>query len=215
MAPSCVSGQVGARTSQQSPLRTNTDSGDALGSERWYSQRPLSCALSPGWGRRRRRQKQTTDKHNKTNHDGCTQLQSRRSTPRLKSSQAERNEQQDGLRTLSTEAAGELDVLGLDRDALGVDGGQVGVLEERDEVSLGRLLQGADGRRLEAEVGLEVLGDLAHETLEGELADQELGRLLVATDLTESDGSGPDRTQTNLISDCRVIGKGRTAGAYL
>lgn len=48
----------------------------------------------------------------------------------------------------------------LDGDALGVDGAQVGVLEEGDEVRLDRLLQGTDGGRLEAEVGLEVLGDL-------------------------------------------------------
>ena len=70
-----------------------------------------------------------------------------------------------------------------------MDGAQVGVLEERDEVGLNGLLEGADGRALEAEVALEVLGDLTDETLEGELADQELGRLLVATDLTESDGT--------------------------
>ena len=36
---------------------------------------------------------------------------------------------------------------------------------------------------------LEILSDLTDETLEGELADEELGRLLVATDLTESDGT--------------------------
>ena len=36
---------------------------------------------------------------------------------------------------------------------------------------------------------LEVLGDLTNKTLEGQLADEELGRLLVATDLTESDGT--------------------------
>jgi hypothetical protein len=71
-----------------------------------------------------------------------------------------------------------------------VDGAEVGVLEERDEVSLNGLLESADGRRLEAEIRLEVLGDLTDETLEGQLADQELGRLLVATDLTESDGTG-------------------------
>jgi len=70
-----------------------------------------------------------------------------------------------------------------------MDGAKVGVLEERDEVSLNGLLEGADGGALEAQVGLEVLCDFADETLEGELADQELGRLLVATDLTESDGS--------------------------
>ena len=40
------------------------------------------------------------------------------------------------LSTLSTDAAGELDVLGHDGDTLGVDGAQVGVLEETDEVSL-------------------------------------------------------------------------------
>jgi hypothetical protein len=79
------------------------------------------------------------------------------------------------LRALATETTGELEVLGLDGDTLGVDGGEVGVLEEGDEVGLGSLLEGHDGRRLEAEVGLEVLGDLTDETLEGELADEELG----------------------------------------
>ena len=95
-----------------------------------------------------------------------------------------------GLRTLSTDAASELDVLGHDGDTLGVDGAEVGVLEESDEVRLSGLLERHDGGRLEAEVGLEVLGDLANETLEGELADEELRRLLVATDLTQSNRSG-------------------------
>lgn len=93
------------------------------------------------------------------------------------------------LRALTTEAAGELDVLGLDGDTLGVDGAQVGVFEKGDEIGLDGLLEGTDGRRLEAEVGLEVLGDLTDQTLEGKLADQEIGGLLVATDLTESDGT--------------------------
>jgi histone H3 len=70
-----------------------------------------------------------------------------------------------------------------------VDGAEVGVLEEGDEVSLNGLLESADGRRLEAEIRLEVLGDLTNETLERELSDEELSRLLVATDLTESDGT--------------------------
>lgn len=93
------------------------------------------------------------------------------------------------LRALATETAGQLDVLGLDGDTLGVDGAQVGVLEERDEVGLNGLLESTDGRGLEAEIGLEVLGDLTDQTLEGELADQKLSGLLVATDLTESDGT--------------------------
>lgn len=71
-----------------------------------------------------------------------------------------------------------------------MDGAQVRILEERDEVGLDGLLESADSAALEAEVALEVLGNLTDETLEGKLADQELGRLLVATDLTESDGTG-------------------------
>jgi hypothetical protein len=40
------------------------------------------------------------------------------------------------------------------RLTLGVDGSQVGVLEERDEIRLSGLLEGHDSRRLEAEVRL-------------------------------------------------------------
>jgi hypothetical protein len=72
-----------------------------------------------------------------------------------------------------------------------VDGSQVGVLEETNEVGLSGFLEGQDGGRLEAEIGLEVLGDLTDEALEGELPDEELGGLLVLADLTESDGTGP------------------------
>ena len=45
-------------------------------------------------------------------------------------------------------------ILGLNSHTLGVDGSQVGVLEERDEVSLGGLLKGHDGGGLEAEIRL-------------------------------------------------------------
>lgn len=70
-----------------------------------------------------------------------------------------------------------------------MDSAQVGVLKERDEVGLNGLLKSTDGRRLEAEVRLEVLSNLTNQTLEGQLADQELSRLLVTTDLTQSDGT--------------------------
>jgi len=95
-----------------------------------------------------------------------------------------------GLGALATDATGQLDVLGHDGDALGVDGAEVGVLEETDEVGLRGLLERHDGRALEAQIRLEVLSDLTHEPLEGQLADEELGALLVTTDLTESHGPG-------------------------
>ena len=83
-----------------------------------------------------------------------------------------------------------MDVLWHDGDSLGVDGAQVGVFEETDQVSLAGLLKGHDGRALETQVGLEVLGDFSDEALERQLADQQLGRLLVATDLTKGHGTG-------------------------
>ena len=42
------------------------------------------------------------------------------------------------------------------------------------------------------ETYLEILGNFTNKTLEGELADEELGRLLVATDLAEGDGTGAE-----------------------
>lgn len=72
-----------------------------------------------------------------------------------------------------------------------MDGAQVGVFEETDEVGLGSLLQSHHGRPLESEISLEVLGNLSDQSLEGEFADEELSALLVSTDLSESDSSGP------------------------
>jgi hypothetical protein len=72
-----------------------------------------------------------------------------------------------------------------------MDGAQVGVLKQTDEVSLAGLLEGHDSRALEAQVSLEVLCDLTDQTLEGQLADEELSGLLVSSDLTESNCSWP------------------------
>ena len=45
------------------------------------------------------------------------------------------------LGTLSTDTSGQLDVLGHDGDTLGVDGAQVGVLEQPHQVRLAGLLK--------------------------------------------------------------------------
>ena len=88
-------------------------------------------------------------------------------------------------------SAGQLDVLGHDGDPLRVDGAQVCVFEEADQVSLAGLLQRHDGRTLEPQLGLEVLGNFTDKSLEGELSDQQLGALLVATNLTQGNSSRP------------------------
>ena len=112
------------------------------------------------------------------------------------------------LRALATDAAGQLDVLGHDGDALGVDGAQVGVLEEGDQVRLGGLLQRKDGLGAEAQVVLEVLGDFAHQALEGQLADQQVRRLLVLADLAQGDRA---RAVAVGLLDA-ASGRGRLAG---
>ncbi|TRY67801.1 hypothetical protein TCAL_15884 [Tigriopus californicus] len=94
------------------------------------------------------------------------------------------------LGALPTDTAGQLDVLGHDGDTLGVDGAQVGVLKETHQVSLRGLLQCHNSARLETQVGLEVLSNLTDQTLERQLTDEQLGGLLVTTDLTKSHRSG-------------------------
>ena len=98
----------------------------------------------------------------------------------------------------------------MDSDTLGVDGSEVGVLEQRDKVGFRSFLKCHDRRGLEAkirlhtkvrttrwtevviETNLEVLRNFTNKTLEGKLADEELRRLLVPTDLTKSDGTRPE-----------------------
>merc|ERR1711895_36749 len=75
----------------------------------------------------------------------------------------------NNLSTFATDTAGKLGVLGHDGDTFGVDGAQVGVFEEPDEVSLRSFLESHDCRGLESEISL----------------------LLVTTDLTESYGTRP------------------------
>ena len=93
------------------------------------------------------------------------------------------------LRALSANTAGKLNILGHDRHTFGVNGTQVGVLEQSNKVSFGSFLERQNSGRLETEIGLEVLSNLTNKTLERGLADKEIGRLLVLADLTESNSS--------------------------
>eukprot|EP00955_Chlamydomonas_euryale_P109011 365900-Chlamydomonas_euryale.AAC.1 len=93
------------------------------------------------------------------------------------------------LSALATDTARQLDVLGHNGDALGVDSRQVGVLEKTDQVGLGGLLQRQHGGRLKAQVGLEVLRNLADQALERQLPDEQLRALLVLTDLAQRHGA--------------------------
>ena len=95
------------------------------------------------------------------------------------------------LGTFTTDTSGQLDVFWHDGDTLGVDGAQVGVFEQSDQVGFTGFLQSHDSWALEPQVGLEILGDLSHETLEWQFPDEELGALLVSPDFTKGDCSRP------------------------
>ena len=97
----------------------------------------------------------------------------------------------ENLSSLSTDSSGQLDVLWHDGDTLGMDGAQVGVLKQTNQISLTGFLESHNSRALESQVSLEVLGNFSHQTLEGQLADEELSRFLVSSDLTESNSSWP------------------------
>lgn len=113
------------------------------------------------------------------------------------------------LSTFATDATSELDVLGHDGDALGVDGAQVGVFEEANQVCLAGFLERHHGGALETQIGFEILSDFTHETLERQFADQQLGTLLVATNFTKSDGAGTITMRLLYTSGC---GRAFTSG---
>ena len=94
------------------------------------------------------------------------------------------------LGALSADAAGQLNVFRHDGDSLGMDSTQVCVLEKTNEVSLASFLKCHHGGALEAQLSLEILGDLTDEALEGKLADKKFGALLIAADLSEGDSTG-------------------------
>lgn len=54
-----------------------------------------------------------------------------------------------------------------DRNALGVDGAQVGIFKQADQVRFRRFLKRHHGSGFEANIDLEILRDFADEALEG------------------------------------------------
>ena len=64
------------------------------------------------------------------------------------------------LSSFSSDPSRQLDVLRHHGDPFGMDGTEVGVLEEPHQVGLAGLLQGQDSRALEPEISLEILGNL-------------------------------------------------------
>jgi len=98
------------------------------------------------------------------------------------------------LYSFPADPAGQLNVLWQDRHALGVDGAEVRVLKESDEVRLGRLLQRPDGSTRKPNFRIKVLRDLAHKALEGQFAEKKAGGFLVLSNLLKRGRAGPVAT---------------------
>ena len=148
------------------------------------------------------------------------------------------NQKQSGskvLRTLPTQPPCKSKILWLDSNTLGMDSSKIGIFKQRDKVSLCSLLQRHHSRRLETQVSLyntasayessqiqratnlEVLRNFTHKTLEGQLPNKQLGRLLVTTNFTKSDCSRTEsmrllyttsRLQRQSQSTFNVLGRG-------
>ena len=72
-----------------------------------------------------------------------------------------------------------------------MDGAQVGVFKQTNKVSLASFFKSHHSGALETQIGLEILSDFSHKTLEGQLADQQLGGFVVTRDLTKSNCTRP------------------------
>ena len=76
---------------------------------------------------------------------------------------------------ISTDSFGELKVLGHDSHSLGMDSAEVGVLKQRNQIGLSSFLESKNCLALEPDFLLELGGDFSHQSLEGELSDQQVG----------------------------------------
>jgi hypothetical protein len=102
---------------------------------------------------------------------------------------------------LPADATREIYVLGEDRHALGMDGAEVGVLKYANKVSLRRLLQREDGRRLETEAGFEFLCEFADQALERKPVENiQLEEMQSKTDRQLSDTHITCETEARLTS---------------
>ncbi len=69
---------------------------------------------------------------------------------------------------------------------------EVGVGKQPNQVRLGRFLEGEQRGRLKAQVRLDVLGNLAHQPLKGQLANEQVRSVLVVANLAKSKRARPE-----------------------
>ena len=95
------------------------------------------------------------------------------------------------LSSFSTNAACELYVLWHNGYSFCMDGAQVCIFKETNEIGLGSFLKGHDSTGLESEICLKILSNFTNQTLEGQLSEQEFCRFLVSSNFSKSHSSRP------------------------
>jgi hypothetical protein len=90
------------------------------------------------------------------------------------------------LSPLAPDPPSKLNVLGHDGDALGMDGTEVSVFEQTDQVRLRCFLQRQHRMALEPQVSLKILSNLTDQPLEWQLPYQKLRTLLVLANFSIS-----------------------------
>ena len=99
---------------------------------------------------------------------------------------------------VSADSSGEVHILLEDSGALGVDGAEVGVLEDSDDVSFRSFLEGKESLRLESEFVIEIRADASDKSLERGAWKEVADRFLIFLNLSEGDG-------TWLVSSCLLL----------
>ena len=90
------------------------------------------------------------------------------------------------LRALATDAAGEINVLGHDSDAFGVDSTEVDVFEKNNQIRLECFLQYHHRVAVEAAIELELVNDhVLHTANKGRATNKKVGRVLVLANLAK------------------------------
>lgn len=80
-----------------------------------------------------------------------------------------------------------------DRDTFCVNGAQIRVFEQADQVSFRRFLKGTYSGALKTQIGLEILSDFTNQTLERQFPDEQLGRFLVSSDFSQGYSTRPGK----------------------
>ncbi|KYQ59697.1 hypothetical protein ALC60_01363 [Trachymyrmex zeteki] len=99
----------------------------------------------------------------------------------------------NGLSAFTANSPCQLYIFWHDRDTFGVNGAQIRVFEQADQVSFRRFLEGTYSGALKAQIGLEILSDFTNQTLERQFPDEQLRGLLVSSDFSQSYSTRPEK----------------------